>query len=253
MKIALVQFDAEDTLWDIDEMPGILDSIKDVDLIVFPECMPFDSIKEETSIEKAEQELAKLSLKAKGAAIICGGYVLENKIARNAVFLSYKGKTLGRYFKRLPWQEPGISPGGETKRFEWEGHSCIPLICADAADNPSQTGTRMMYEAVRHGASGDVPIVVASYGAWLNTPYWRKPLQTWADGCEAPVVICGVSGKGAYFEEDGRSGHYGGGGTGVFWPKAEDNRPPIQSKERGIHTVDTTAGTVGFQELSPRK
>jgi predicted amidohydrolase len=243
MKIALVQLDAKDDLWSREAMPGLLALATKVDLIVFPECMPFDTAE---PINDAEAALAQLSSKIGKTAIIAGGYVLEDKIERNAIFLSFRGKIVGRYFKRLPWHEPGIAPGGETVRFNWDDKNCIPLICADAADNPSPTGTRMMYEAIRHGAGAEVPIVVSSYGALLSMPYWPVALQAWARGCGAPVVVCGVSGKGDAFTEEGVSGFFGGGGSGVFWP---DSRPPIQCQERGIYVVDTTAGTLTSQPI----
>jgi predicted amidohydrolase len=247
MKIALVQLDAKDSLWACKEMPGLLALAKSADLIVFPECMPFDTA---VPIKEAEAALAQLSSKTCKAAFIAGGYVLDDQIERNAVFLSFGGKIIDRYFKRRPWQEPTIAPGCETVVFNWGGKNCIPLICADAADNPSPTGTKMMYEAIRHGASAEVPIVVSSYGALLSMAYWPDALQTWARGCGAPVVICGISGKGDAFTEDGVLDYFGGGGSGVFWP---DDRPPLQGKSRGVYIVDTTDGTLELQPIPSRR
>ena len=68
----------------------------------------------------------------------------------------------------------------------------------------------------------------------------RGMVNTDASGCSAPVLICGVAGKGAWFEDQDGEGFYGGGGSGVFWPSAE----PIQRKLRGIYIVDTSACTV---------
>jgi predicted amidohydrolase len=247
MKIALVQLDAKDLLWEPSEMPKILRQTMDADLVVFPECMPFD---EAISITEAENSLASMT-EGLTQAVIAGGYVLQNEIERNAVFLSYGGKIHGRYFKRLRWNEPQIAPGGEATVFEWNNMRCIPLICADAADNPSQTGTRMMYEAIRLGAGEQVPIVVSSYGAWLNEPYWQEPLQTWASGCGAPLLICGVSGKGDPFTDAGVSGNFGGGGSGVFWPYIWPNkkRSPWQRKRRGILLIDIKTGDCAFRQI----
>ena len=236
MRVALVQLKANDKLWSLEGLAALLRRPTDVDLIVFPECMPFD---EHTPILHAEQQLAEISKGTPDVAFIAGGYVLEGKILRNAVFLCQKGKVLDRHFKRLPWQEPGIAPGGETRLFKWDGGCCIPLICADACDNPSPTGKRMMYEAILKGAGPDVPIVVASYGAWLFDEYWHKPLKAWASGCNAPVLIAAVSGKGESFG-GGDDEFYGGGGSGIFRPAVE----PMQRKLRGIYVVDTDAGTI---------
>ena len=237
MKIALVQLDANDCLWKSSEMAGLLRPLKDMDLVVFPECMPFDK---SSSVEYAEAVsiLEGVSRQSRAPAFMAGGYVLQNEIMRNAVFLTFAGKTVDSYFKRSPWQEPDISPGGESKKFIWKKGSCVPLICADAADNPSPNGTRMMYEAIRCGACSDVPIVVASYGTWLFEDYWQEPLNFWSRGTGAPVVICGVSGVGDSFEDNGILGNYGGGGSGVFWP---DGQAPSQRKNRGIHIVDTVS------------
>lgn len=246
MKIALIQLDAKDNLWSLEEMPRLMALAKTADLIVFPEGMPFASA---VPLKEAEAVLAQLSSLTGKTAFIAGGYVLEDQIERNAVFLSFEGKIINRYFKRLPWQEPTISPGGKTVRFNWDGKSCIPLICADAADNPSPTGRRMMHEAISQGAGAEVPIVVSSYGALRAMTYWQVALQAWAFGCGAPVIICGVSGKGDPFTEDGVTGHFGGGGSGVFWP---DGSPPIQHEKRGIYFVDTNSndGTLKFQPIN---
>lgn len=93
-----------------------------------------------------------------------------------------------------------------------------------------------MYKAIECGASKHTPIVVCSYGSLLDEPVWQEPLQTWASGCEAPVLICGVSGKGDEVEKGDSSDCYGGGGSGVFWP---DGKRPQQRKRRGIYCIDT--------------
>lgn len=245
MKIALVQLHAKDDLWKLSAIPQLLSLVQNADLVVFPECMPFDN-DSVLPIKEAEARLASLSLNPALPAFIAGGYVLEDGIERNAVFLSHAGRIGGRYFKRRPWQEPQIAPGGETVVFRWGAHACIPLICADAADNPSPNGTRMMYEAIRHGAGPGIPIVVSSYGDGLYKDYWQVPLQTWASGCGTPVLICGVSGKGDAYVEDEETGNYGGGGSGVFWP---DGSPPWQRKNRGIYVVDISTGTVDKRKI----
>jgi len=236
MKIALVQLDADDNLWRLSAMRNLLQHVEAADLVVFPECMPFDKA---IPIAEAEAYLAELTSHNPAHAVIAGGYVLESGMERNAVFLSYRGGILGRYFKRLLWQEPKIANGEEPTLFKWSDKSCIPLICADAADNPSPTGSRMMYEAICLGAGEHVPIVVSSYGAWLNEPYWQVPLQTWARGCGAPLLICGISGHGADFEDGEKPGNYGGGGSGVFWP---DERLPWQRHPRCILMIDIKTG-----------
>jgi predicted amidohydrolase len=162
-------------------------------------------------------------------------------MTRNAVFLVHDGEVKGTYFKRRLYAEDGITPGDRPLCFQWEKFSCIPLICADAAYNPSKVGTTMMHEANQVGAGKDVPIIVCSNGGWLMEPYWQVPLQTWASGCDAPVLICGVSGEGPPFIEDGEQGFYGGGGSGVFWPGGQwsDGPQPCQKEEPGIYIVDT--------------
>lgn len=236
MKIALVQLDAKDTLWSIKFIPNLLDLVNGVDLVVFPECMPFDATRF-IPIDDAIKNLIEAGKECK-SAFIAGGYVIEdNTTKRNAVFLVHKNKIKGTYFKRRPWQDEDIKPGSSVVCFQWDEFSCIPLICADAADNPSQFGTKMMYEAIERGAGKNTPIVVCSYGSGLNTPDWQEPLQSWSSGCEAPVLICGVSGKGAAFKEDnGDEGFFGGGGSGVFWP---ERRQPYQKLERGIYIIET--------------
>jgi predicted amidohydrolase len=247
MKIALIQLNAsDDPLWSAESIPKLLDAASGADLAVFPECMPF-YLQGKMAIgkERAEEILVRFS--SKKIALIAGGYVRENEEVRNIALLVKSGSILGRYFKRKKWRGERFTPGDTSARFEWGKYSCIPLICADAGDNPSPFGTKLMAEALTLGAGKEVPIVIPSYGAGLMTPYWHEPLSLWAKGTGAPIAICGVAGKSAntYFE-DGESRHYGGGGSAVFWPDGSVSR---QSSKRGIYVVDTTRRSLEFRDL----
>jgi predicted amidohydrolase len=237
MKIALIQLDANDRLWTPEYIPELLNMSTGADLVVFPELMPFDKTgRHAMPIDQARETLSAYA--TLDNAFIAGGYVRQDKTLRNAVFLVYDGAIHGTYFKRIRWQKEPIKVGQTGVCFTWNpGLACIPLICADAADNPSRLGTQMMAEAIQLGANADTPIVVPSYGAGLAKPEWREPLQLWAMGCGAPVAICGISGKSrSTYLEDGIKKHYGGGGSAVFWPNGSRTR---QSSKRGIYIVDT--------------
>lgn len=248
MKIALVQLDADDALWRTSAIPRVLALSTDADLVVFPECMPFYKVgKQAPSIKQARQLLTQYAHKHN--AFIAGGYVVEDAAIRNAAFLVYQGKIYGQYFKRIAWQDEPIAVGNRAVRFEWGTHkACIPLICADAAENPTPVGTCMMYEAIQLGANSDTPIVVPSYSAGLTQAMWREALYFWSTGCGAPVAICGISGqsKSTYLEDDVRK-HYGGGGSAVFWPDGSRTR---QSSKRGIHLIDTITRHCQFRQIS---
>ena len=247
MKIALIQLNAsDDPFWSGECIPALLDAAAGADLAIFPECMPFYLTGKKTiSQECAEDILARFS--SEKIAMIAGGSVRQGQEIKNGAFLAKNGSILGRYFKRKIWRGEKFTPGDAGVKFEWGKHSCIPLICADAGDNPSPSGTQMMAEALALGAGKNVPIVIPSYGAGLMKPYWHEPLSLWAKGTGAPVAICGVAGKSknTYFE-GGRSQHYGGGGSAVFWPDGSISK---QSSKRGIYVVDTTHRSLEFRDL----
>ena len=243
MKIALVQLDAsDDKYWSLNGIKEMLSLSGEADLVVFPEAMPFwiEEGKKITNIKTAVKKLCDVG--SAGPAFIAGGYVMDDvkdaEVIRNAAFLVHNGQLCGEYFKRIMWQdEKTFSSGPCGVKFSWSHFSCIPLICADAGDDSSQrTTTMMMREATMLGANHNTPIIVPSYGAGLMTEYWRSPLTRWSQACGAPVAICGVSGKSKeMYTEDKKRKHYGGGGSGVFWP---DGTHTQQSKERGIYIID---------------
>ena len=247
MKIALLQLDANDKLWSPEYIPELLIASSGADLVVFPELMPFDKAgRTAIPIDQARETLSACA--TLDSAFIAGGYVRDGKALRNAVFLAYDKAIHGTYFKRIRWQQEPIRVGERGVCFTWKsGLACIPLICADAADNPSPLGTQMMAEAIQLGANADTPIVVPSYGAGLATPEWREPLHLWAMGCGAPVAICGISGKSrSTYEEDGLKKHYGGGGSAVFWPNGSRTR---QSSKRGIYIIDTITHRCEYRRI----
>lgn len=246
MRIALIQLHANDKKWAPEEIPHLILNAEGADLIVFPEAMPFglEKGRKVPSIETAVNRLCDLG--TFDTAFVAGGYVKDGNVKRNAAFLIHKGRLCGEYFKRIMWQdETAISSGPCGVKFSWDRFSCIPLICADAGDDSSKRVTAMMMnEALVLGANADTPIVVPSYGARLKTDYWHVPLIAWAQTCDAPVAICGVSGrsKEAYIE-NGKEKYYGGGGSGVFWP---DGTHTQQSGERGIYMVDISTRRQSF-------
>jgi predicted amidohydrolase len=249
MKLALVQLNADDMLWKPEAIPHLLAIAKGADLVVFPESMPFCVTgKRAISMANAEQILCQSS--GQYGAFMAGGYVRQGAVLRNAAILIHQGEVKGRYFKRIAWQDEPIAPGDQAVRFEWPpNHACIPLICADAAENPTPTGTLMMAEALNLGANGKTPIVVPSYSAGLTEPMWREALYFWSTGCGAPVAICGVSGKSlsTYLDEHGTKHHYGGGGSAVFLPDGTRTR---QSSKRGIYLIDTMTEQCQYRRIS---
>ena len=125
--------------------------------------MPFDKTgRNAISIDQAREFLSLCT--TADSAFIAGGYVRKDKALRNAVFLAYDGAIHGTYFKRIRWQNEAIHVGQTGVCFTWKsGFACIPLICADAADNPSPLGTQMMADAIQLGANADTPIVSFSF------------------------------------------------------------------------------------------
>ena len=231
-------------------MSILLNLAQDADLVVFPEFMPFKHTgKQVPTLETASALLGQCSsANSNTLAFMAGGYVKEGRHLRNAVLLVHQGQVKGHYYKRIRWQGERFTAGASGVKFCWgPGLSCIPLICADAADNPSALGTRLMHEALSLGANADTPIVVVSYGAALAQAEWREPLYLWSAGCAAPVAICGISGKSkATYLEDGIQKHYGGGGSAVFWPDGSRTR---QSQQRGVYLIDTLTGDLTFRRI----
>lgn len=245
MRIALIQLNAHDRLWSLSGLHEVLQAVSDVDLVVFPEYLPFD---EKTPVKLAVRELERISSACPDVPFMAGGSVVVDGKLRNAVFLCEQGKVVDRYYKRLLWHEDEYVPGTQTKLFVWSRGRCVPLICADAGDNPSPTGTKMMYEAVKAGAGPDVPIVVCTYGARFFEEYWQLPLRTWATGCDAKVLVCAVSGVGDKYQDyDGSSGRFGGGGSGFYSPGLTTK--PLRRFRRGICVVDTVSATLAFHKM----
>lgn len=253
MKLALIQLDADDPLWKPSAIPELVALAADADLVVFPESMPFyQTGKKAKTLAQAKRLLVQQSTDVNvDLAFMAGGYVREGNLQRNTVFLIHQGQVKGHYFKRIAWLDEPIVEGKQALRFDWQSqHSkfaCIPLICADAAENPTPTGTLMMAEALRLGANAETPIIVTSYSFELAGPMWREALYFWSTGCGAPVAICGVSGKSrkAYADEQGRH-HFGGGGSAVFWPDGSHTR---QRSQRGIYLIDTTTRRCQFRQI----
>ena len=250
MKLALMQLDADDHAWSLGNVPRLLTLAQDADLVVFPEFMPFKHTgKQLPTLATAGALLGQYSSAIpKNQAFMAGGYLKEGRHRRNAVLLVHQGQVKGHYFKRIHWQGERFTAGTSGVKFSWGPDlSCIPLICADAADNPSALGTCMMHEALTLGANADTPIVVVSYGAQLAKAEWREPLYLWSAGCAAPVAICGISGKSkATYLEDGIKKHYGGGGSAVFWPDGSRTR---QSQQRGVYLIDTLTGDSEYRHI----
>lgn len=254
MKLALVQLDADDRLWKLAAIPELLALAADADLVVFPESMPFFQIGQKAKILAQAQRLLcqQGDRQNLDTAFMAGGYIREYDRLRNAVFLIHQGQAKGLYFKRIAWLDEPIIAGNQAIRFDWQSRNshfaCIPLICADAAENPTPTGTLMMAEALQLGANVETPIIVVSYSFELAGPMWREALYFWSTGCGAPVAICGVSGKSqkSYVDEQGQKHHFGGGGSAVFWPDGSHTR---QCNKRGIYLIDTTIRHCQFRQI----
>lgn len=254
MKLALVQLDADDQLWKPSAIPELLALAKDADLVVFPESMPFyQTGKKAKTLAQAQRLLVQQSAESNvDAAFMAGGYVRDGDQQRNAVFLIHQGQVKGLYYKRIAWLDEPIVVGCQAVCFEWQSanshFACIPLICADAAENPTPTGTLMMAEALQLGANAEIPIIVVSYSFELTGSMWREALYFWSTGCGAPVAICGVSGKSrkAYVDEQGQHHHFGGGGSAVFWPDGSHTR---QRSQRGIYLIDTVTRHCKFRQI----
>lgn len=245
MKIALVQLDGEDKLWSEKNLSYFLRQASGSDLVVFPESMPFARVRPHADavqvLEAAGQEVADCTF-------IAGGYVMDGAYRRNRVYLVNGGKVKDYYDKQIVWPGEKFTPGKEAKLFEWDGMKCIPLICADAGDSLIPQKVRMMAAALAAGAGPDAPIVISSYGGGLMTDYWQPALREWSQGCDAPVVICGIAGthsKKTYVDCKGLEHRFGGGGSGVFW----QNGYQFQSPEEGIVVVDVHKRTMTRKDI----
>jgi len=106
MKIALIQLDVHDKLWSIDNIGILMTMAKGADLVVFPECMPFDKAPETNpiSLEAAIAKFEYLGTAFGKTAFIAGGYVSDNEEFRNVVFLVHKGRVKDKYFKQVVWE-----------------------------------------------------------------------------------------------------------------------------------------------------
>jgi predicted amidohydrolase len=248
MQISLIQIDGDDILWTPEHMPMLLRQAAESDLVVFPEGMPF--LNDEVPIlhKDAIKTLSDVGNHVPESTFIAGGYVIEAKHTRNRVYLVNRGKVIDWYDKQIIWEGEHFEPGTAAKCFEWDGKKCIPLICADAGDDLTPRKVRMMLDALDKGAGPETPIVVCSYGAGLLTDYWQPALREWSQGCNAPVVICGISGTHgtATYKDKNKMVHpFGGGGSGGFWPSQRE----LQSGCRGIVTVNIESQTVKWKAI----
>lgn len=248
MKIALIQLDGGDALWAAKQLPNLLGQAASNDLVVFPEFMPFGDDEPPTLHEDAMKILANAGKQVPDSTFLAGGYVSHDKHTRNRVYLVNRGKVIDWYDKQIPFEDEDFEPGKIAKCFKWEGKKCIPLTCADADDDLTPRKVRMMFAALEAGAGPDTPIVICSYGGGLMTDYWQPALREWSQGCESPVVICGISGthrSATYFDINGMEHPYGGGGSGAFWPDGHE----LQSGRRGIVLVNLDAQTLTWQAI----
>jgi predicted amidohydrolase len=244
MKITLVQLDAN---WCVNDLPRWLISAPCSDLIVFPECYPFER---EAGIahDTAKKRLEAVAQQVLGRTFIAGGYVYEKgldgaRILRNRVYLVHQGFVVDYYDKQIVWEKEKFTPSNIVKLFAWGEHRCLPLICADADSGPkSDFMNNLILRAKAAGAGSNVPIVVSSFGAMLMKPYWTDSLHHLSDQCQAPVLICGIAGKSEhtfhYPVKDGgddKDHPFGGGGSGLFIPGNQESK---QYAELGYITVD---------------
>ncbi len=229
-----------------------LNQVPDVDLAVFPECMPFWNDKPPKSHKAAIKFLEKVGAEVRDATFIAGGYIRDGQHTYNRSFLVNRGVVEHHYDKQILFEGEDFTPGPGMTHFTWAGHSCIPLICADAGDNLTPKKVRMMASALDVGAGTDVPIVISSYGGGLMTDYWQPALKEWSQGCGAPVLICGIAGvhkESRYTDVHEVEHPFGGGGSGVFWP---DGTKPCQFVEPGIVLVDILKKTATHQYVGKR-
>jgi predicted amidohydrolase len=227
MKIALMQLPWNYTPWSPSGLLGLLEQVGDVDLIVFPESMPFAAT---VTHEEAITELGQAGQAISKCTFISGGYVREGDVRRNRSYLTNNGKVIQWYDKQIRWLGERFKEGDSAELFEWEANRCVPLVCADAGDDLSRRKVKMMSAAIGAGAGPKVPIVISSYGGGLMTDYWQPALREWSKGCDAPVVICGISGWHGEQSYDYLGGKhpFGGGGSGVFWPDGYELQTAVE-------------------------
>jgi predicted amidohydrolase len=247
MKIALVQLDVEVDIWSEKQLPGLLRQAQGADLILFPECMPFENDAVPVTHEKAIKVLEKAGQEFAHCTFIAGGYVADGKHTYNRAYFVNRGVVEKYYDKQIRWTGEKFTPGTSATSFEWAGSKCIPLICADAGDDLTPRKVRMMSAAIKAGAGPNVPIVICSYGGGLMTDYWRPALRQWSQGCDAPVVICAIAGTHptAIYRYKAERLPFGGGGSGAFWPDGHE----IQCAQGGIVVIDLQTRTMTRMDI----
>lgn len=245
MRISLIQLDGVDKLWTHKQMPMFLRQAAESDLVVFPECMPFRTPKLH---EDAMKILSDVGKQVPESTFIAGGYIRDGEDTRNRVYLVNQGNIAKDdwYDKQIHWKGEKFKPGTAAKCFEWADKKCIPLICADAGEYLNPEKIERMFKVIKAGAGPKTPIVICSYGGGLLTDYWQPALREWSQGCDAPVVICGISGthsKEIYEDKNEKIHSFGGGGSGAFWPNGHKQ----QSTRHGIVTVNLESQTVKWK------
>ena len=242
MKIALVQLDVEVDTWSERQLPNLLRQAAGTDLVVFPECMPFGNDEKPVAHDKAVNILEQAGREVSDCTFIAGGYVTDGQRTYNRVYLVNRGVVEKYYDKQIRWTGEKFTPGMKAECFEWASKKCIPLTCADAGDDLIPRKVQMMAAAIEAGAGQDVPIIVCSYGGGLMTDYWQPALQQWSQGCDAPVVICGIAGTHPTekYPYKGKKLPFGGGGSGAFWPDGYE----LQCDQGGILVIDLKERTL---------
>jgi predicted amidohydrolase len=173
-------------------LPDYLVESADFDLTIFPELFPFIKTGGKTiSDPEAIAQLENYAASAPACTFIAGGYVVANTdTRRNRIYLVDRGRVTDFYDKQMPAKYERIVPGLIVKNFSWGDNKCIPLICADAYEEP---GTQFMEcivaRAIIAGASKHAPIVVCSYSISLMMQCWTRKLHHLADKWNSPLVI----------------------------------------------------------------
>jgi predicted amidohydrolase len=251
MKIALIQMDVGAN-WSDKELPNLLQQASGVDLIVFPECMPFWHHEEPIAHEDAVAKLEKAGREVSDRTFIAGGYVTDGRHTYNRAYFVNRGVVENFYDKQIRWTGEYFKEGKVATCFEWFGEEsnlfkCIPLICADAGDDLVPRKVRMMAAALDAGSGKTAPIVISSYGGGLMTDYWQPALREWSQGCDAPVLICGIAGTDSdqQYSYQGRKLSFGGGGSGAFWPDGHE----LQCEQGGIVVIDLEERTLTHTDI----
>ena len=160
MNISLIQLNVHDPLWCANQLPNLLRQAAGSNLVVFPECMPFDSHDKPIAHEKAVELLEAAGREVADCTFIAGGYVKDGTRTRNRVYFVNRGVVENYYDKQVRWDDEFFTPGKTAERFDWADHSCIPLICADAGDDLTPRKVRMMAAALELGAGPNIPIII---------------------------------------------------------------------------------------------